>query len=299
MLVVERNPETEVPDNGYPRLRMFDGDHEVVDRGAWGLRVEQQVMVELWAEHDDPAQLGAALSTLHAQLIRLCGENPLLGGLCETIREESFTVALASDAFTHPTAVGTATLVIEFEAPRAALLTARRVAVLDAFEDLLRTGLPASLGSTVRERAIAALYNALEAALPTVYVTRNPIRAHALDQEPLAVLVTDGPHVVDHDLGTGGVGYRIEVAIDCLATAATEDELGTAVASLADQVGAVVDADPTLGGMAIDVQELDGVSEATALDFVRPAMLVTVGVTILVAVDDSNPNLAAFYQAAA
>jgi hypothetical protein len=103
----------------------------------------------------------------------------------------------------------------------------------------------------IRERVLAALAARLVAELPDVAVERN--RDSAVSRYP-ALVVVDGDQAADH--GTAGITqYTAQAVIEGYAQAATPAGLGPVLNDLYGRTLAAAVADPTLGGIAVDVRE--------------------------------------------
>ena len=103
---------------------------------------------------------------------------------------------------------------------------------------------------SIRERCLAAVATALADVATTV--ARNTDRAFSPDELPAAV-VFDGPHAAAETF-TGVASFSLDVGIELLVSG---EAGGTALNALyADTVAALL-ADRTLGGVAVDLREVD------------------------------------------
>jgi hypothetical protein len=103
----------------------------------------------------------------------------------------------------------------------------------------------------IREQVLAALAARLAAELPDVAVERN--RDSAVTRYP-ALVIVDGDQTADHS--TAGITqYTAQAATEGYAQTSTPAGLGPALNDLYGRTLAASVADPTLGGIAVDVRE--------------------------------------------
>lgn len=104
--------------------------------------------------------------------------------------------------------------------------------------------------TTIREQCLAAFATALSA-MTGVTVERN--RSARVTAFPSAIVLDGGQ--TPGTASTQVTVYTLEVAVEGWAAAATDAALGPAISALYGQIVAAALADPTLGGVAVDVRE--------------------------------------------
>lgn len=122
------------------------------------------------------------------------------------------------------------------------------------------------MADSTREAALKALRAALEGIGPEVTVRRNP----ATDEgAPPLIVIRDGdPGEAEYYIGAARpYGYEHEVPLTVVVKGADDAARTTALDALLQQIGAALEADPTLGGAVehaeagepdTDVEPVDG-----------------------------------------
>lgn len=106
---------------------------------------------------------------------------------------------------------------------------------------------------TAREAIDRAVLGRLRAALAPVPVERNLRETVHASQAPI-VSFLEGGHTADIP-DTGDVSYDMELPIEATVAAETDAELGAAINDLYGRVLAALMADPTLGGLCVQLTE--------------------------------------------
>lgn len=104
--------------------------------------------------------------------------------------------------------------------------------------------------TTIRERCLAAFAAAL-GAVPGITIERN--RTARVNRFP-SIIVIDGGQT-PNTASTQATFYTLRVSVEAWITAAFDAGLGPAISATYGRILAAALADPTLGGVAVDVRE--------------------------------------------
>jgi hypothetical protein len=144
----------------------------------------------------------------------------------------------------------------------------------------------------IREQVTAAIATAL-LALDGVTVFRN--RSLAPDDADLpALILFDGDHKAPTmDQGTLITSYRLQLTIQGQVTAASDALLGPSATELYAVTLEAVLMDPTLAGLAVDVEEGDFEIKITAIEGSTPRAIFTLPLFVTYWTQAGQPRVAA------
>ena len=146
---------------------------------------------------------------------------------------------------------------------------------------------------TIREQILAALMvrlGTLVAELPSLVVQRNP--RHAITKAPTLV-IREGAHTAETDQNVF-TRYALSLEIQGFVETAEDADLGPAINDLYGRVMAVLLAEPSFGGLALDTREGEFlVAIATMPGLSEPAGWVSLGIEIEFLTRAEDPALPA------
>ena len=146
---------------------------------------------------------------------------------------------------------------------------------------------------TIREQILAALMvrlGTLVAELPSLVVQRNP--RHAITKAPTLV-IREGAHTAETDQNVF-TRYALSLEIQGFVETAEDADLGPAINDLYGRVMAVLLAEPSFGGLALDTREREfSVDIATMPGLSEPAGWFSLGIEIEFLTRAEDPALPA------